>query len=269
VRTLLTSRERLVTAADGILEPDEQRLLLRPRARFVWSDGDVPLLDEARALLDAEPQVFGHVIVDEAQDLTPMQLRMVARRTRGGSLTVLGDIAQATGPVPYASWAEVMERLPGGEEAEVAELRHAYRVPAEIMALALPLLPRIAPDAQPPIAFRAGGQPPRVRRVAEGDLVTEALQEASALAREDGLLAVVLPDSLVPELTGASAFEDGVPLLSPRAAKGLEFDHVVVVEPALIAAGEQGLRELYVALTRPTRTLVVVHARPLPEPLNT
>ena len=111
--------------------------------------------------------MFGHVIVDEAQDLTPMQLRMVARRSRGGSLTVLGDIAQATGPVPYTSWVEVMEQLPGGEEAEVAELRHAYRVPAEIMALALPLHARIAPGSQPPVAFRTGGQPPRVRRVAE------------------------------------------------------------------------------------------------------
>jgi DNA helicase IV len=268
VRTLLTSRERLAAAADGVLEPEEQRLLLRPRSRFGWRDGDIPLLDEARALLDEAPHVFGHVIVDEAQDLTPMQLRMVARRTRAASLTILGDIAQATGPVPYSSWAEVTAHLPGGDQAEVSELRHAYRVPAEIMAFALPLLPRIAPTAQPPIAFREGGDPPRVRRVAEDELVTEALREANAMAREEGLLAVVLPDALVPELEGASVFDDGVPLLSPRAVKGLEFDHVIVVEPALIADGEQGLRELYVALTRPTRTLVVVHARELPEPLT-
>ncbi len=87
------------------------------------------------------------------------------------------------------------------------------------------------------------------------------------MAGEEGLLAVILPDALVPELAGHSAYDDGIPLLSPRRAKGLEFDHVVVVEPALIAAGETGLRELYVALTRPTRTLVVVHARPLPAPL--
>ena len=208
------------------------------------------------------------MIVDEAQDLTPMQLRMIARRVTGGSLTVLGDIAQGTGPVAYRSWADVLERLPGGEDAEIAELRHAYRVPEEIMALALPLLPEIAPDVAAPIAFRSGGAPPRIERVEIGELVTRALQAALELAREDGLLAVILPDALVPEFESASAYEDGIPLLAPRRAKGLEFDHVVVVEPALIAEGETGLRELYVALTRPTRTLVVIHARPLPRELQ-
>ena len=79
---------------------------------------------------------------------------------------------------------------------------------------------------------------------------------------------MILPERLVPDVAAHSAYEDGIPLLSPRRAKGLEFDHVVVVEPALIAEGETGLRELYVALTRPTRTLVVVHARPLPDPLR-
>jgi superfamily I DNA/RNA helicase len=140
-------------------------------------------------------------------------------------------------------------------------------VPAEIMQLALPLLDRIAPGVSAPIAFRGGGAPPLLERVAEGDLVTEAMRAAGRLARDEGLLAVILPESLVPDFEVASAYDDGIPLLSPRRAKGLEFDHVVVVEPALIAQGETGLRELYVALTRPTRTLVVVHARPLPEPL--
>ena len=99
--------------------------------------------------------------------------------------------------------------------------------------------------------------------------MTAALREALALATEEGLLAVILPDSLIPDLSGHSAYDDGIPLLSPRRAKGLEFDHVVVVEPALIAEGETGLRELYVALTRPTKTLVVVHSRPLPDELAT
>ena len=267
VRGLLTSRTQLESAAAGILEESEQRLLLRPRTGFGWSDDDVALLDEAHALVAEPPRLFGHVIVDEAQDLTPMQLRMVARRAVTGSLTVLGDIAQATGPVAYRSWGEVLEQLPGGEDAEIAELLHAYRVPEEIMALALPLLPLIAPDAAPPIAFRGGGTAPRIVRVEPADLVTRALRTALDLAREDGLLAVILPDELHPEFESASVYEDGIPLLSPRRAKGLEFDHVVVVEPALIAEGETGLRELYVALTRPTRTLVVVHARPLPDAL--
>ena len=268
VRTLLTSPARLAEAAEGLLDTREQRLLRRPRAGFSWSEHDLPLVDEARALLAEPPRRFGHVIVDEAQDLTPMQLRMVARRARGGSLTILGDIAQATGPIVHDRWDDVLAHLDASADAEVAELRHAYRVPAEIMGLALPLLDVVAPDVSRPIAFRSGAVPPRIERVAEDDLVTAALREALALAGEDGLLAVILPDALVPQVAAHSAYDDGIPLLSPRRAKGLEFDHVVVVEPALIAEGDTGLRELYVALTRPTRTLVVVHARPLPEPLR-
>ena len=267
VRSLLTSRARLREAADGILDADEQRLLYRSRTGFAWSEHDVPLLDEARALLAEAPRVFGHVIVDEAQDLTPMQLRAVARRASGDSLTILGDIAQATGPVAYPSWEDVLAHLPG--EADVEELRHAYRVPAEIMELALPLLGRIAPDVSPPLAFRGGAVPPRIEQVQPDELVVAALRAALALAEEEGLLAVILPESLLPEVEAHSAYDDGIPLLSPRRVKGLEFDHVVVVEPALIAEGETGLRELYVALTRPTRTLVVVHARPLPDGLST
>ena len=115
-----------------------------------WSDGDVPLLDEAHALVGEPARTFGHVIVDEAQDLTPMQLRMVARRARDGSLTALGDVAQGTGAVVYGSWQDVLRHLPRGDEAEVEELRHAYRVPREIMELALPLLDLIAPDVERP-----------------------------------------------------------------------------------------------------------------------
>ena len=268
VRSLLTSRARLAEAADGILSADEQQLLVRRRTGFGWGDHDVPLVDEARALLAEAPRVFGHVIVDEAQDLTPMQLRMVARRATGGSVTILGDIAQATGPVVHRRWGEVLAHLGEEDGAEVEELRHAYRVPAEIMELALPLLDRIAPEVEAPLAFRTGAAPPRIERVGEEELVATALRRALDLAREEGLLAVILPEALVPVVQGASAYDDGIPLLSPRRAKGLEFDHVVVVEPASIAEGETGLRELYVSLTRPTRTLVVVHARPLPEPLR-
>ena len=265
VRSLLTSAATLAEAAAGILTPDEQKLLRRRGAG--WSEADVPLLDEARSLLDAPPHAYGHVIVDEAQDLTPMQLRMIARRARDGSLTVLGDVAQGTGAVPYASWTELLPHLPHGGEATVEELRHAYRVPREIMELALPLLDTIAPDAAPPIAYRTGAAPPRVHRVDEHELLATAYREAERLATEDGLLAVIAPEELAAEVAAGDLW-DGIPLLTPRRAKGLEFDHVIVVEPALIAAREQGLRELYVALTRPTKTLVVVHARPLPPQLR-
>ncbi len=266
VRALFSTPAFLAEAAAGILEPDEQRLLRRRGSG--WSDGDVALLDEAHALVGQPPPTFGHVVVDEAQDLTPMQLRMVGRRAREGALTILGDVAQATGSVTYSSWDEVLPFLPGGGDADVEELRHAYRVPREIMDFSLPLLDVIAPGIERPVAYRTGADPPLVRRVAEEALLREAYHEASRLAREEGLVALIVADELVePALQEENAFE-GVPLLTARDAKGLEFDHVIVVEPALVAQREQGLRELYVALTRPTKTLVVVHARPLPPPLS-
>jgi DNA helicase IV len=267
VARLLTSPAALAEAAEGILELDEQKLLLRDRpkraADLVWSEHDLPLLDEARVLVDGAPRGYGHVIVDEAQDLSPMQLRTISRRALDGSLTILGDVAQATGPVVYRRWQELQPYLPEGVDVTIEELRHAYRVPAEIMEVALPLLERIAPDVEPPLAYRQGGAAPRFVR-AEGDVMEAALREAAALAELDGLIAVIGPRSLVGAWAGDGAYDElSVPVLTPRQAKGLEFDHVVVVEPAEIAAaGEQGLRELYVALTRPTKTLVVVHLLP-------
>ena len=266
VRRLLASRDSLAAAADGLLDEGEQQLLRR--ARSGWSEADLPLLDEARAVLVEAPTRYGHVIVDEAQDLTPMQLRMVARRA-AGSFTLLGDIAQATGPVPYDRWQELLPHLEGAEDAEVAELRHAYRVPREIMELALPLLERIAPEVEPPVAYRVGAERPRLVE-ADPPLQT-AFEEAARLAGEEGLLAVIAPASLRGEGEAALFDETRIAVLTPREAKGMEFDHVIVVEPAQIveeAVEGQGLRELYVALTRPTTTLVIVHARPLPPELG-
>jgi DNA helicase IV len=260
VRSLLTTRATLAEAAEGILDAAEQKLLLR-RGQG-WSDGDIPLLDEARTVLDAPPRAYGHVIVDEAQDLTPMQLRMVARRAREGALTILGDVAQATGAIRYSRWDDVLPHLPRGDEATIEELLHAYRVPREIMELALPLLDTIAPDVAAPVSYRTGADAPTVRRVAPEHLLAEAYREAERLAETEGLLAVIVPESLVGDVPQDDLW-NGVPVLTPRESKGLEFDHVVVVEPALIE-----LRELYVALTRPTKTLVVVHAQPLPREIS-
>ena len=195
--------------------------------------------------------------------------RCSTRRARGGTLTILGDVAQATGPVAYGSWADVLPHLPRGDEAEVEELRHAYRVPREIMAVALPLLERIAPDVEAPFAYRTGAEPPSVVRADEP--LAAAFDEAARLAGEEGLLAVIAPASLRGD-GGGSLFDDTrIAVLTPREAKGMEFDHVIVVEPAQIveeAVEGQGLRELYVALTRPTTTLVLVHARALPPELR-
>jgi len=267
VARLLTSPAALEAASDGVLAADERKLLLRDRPRRMsdlsWSDQDVALVDEARTLIAGPPRAYGHVIVDEAQDLSPMQLLAISRRAVDGSLTILGDVAQATGPVVYRRWEELEPFLPDEAELEIEELRHAYRVPAEIMDFALPLLDRIAPEVEPPLAYRKGGDPPRLVHVEDKELLETALREAVALEDLDGLLAVIVPRSF--------SVDDSFPfpILTPRQAKGLEFDHVVVVEPAAVAdGGDRGLRELYVALTRPTKTLVVVHARPLPEPLG-
>jgi DNA helicase IV len=268
VARLLTSPAALAAAAEGVLTAEEQRLLLRDRPRRVadlrWSEHDLPLLDVARTLIEGPPRAYGHVIVDEAQDLSPMQLLAISRRAVDGSLTMLGDVAQATGPVVYGRWQELEPYLPEDVEVTIEELRHAYRVPAEIMELAFPLLDRIAPDLERPLAYRRGGQSPKLVKVAEQDLLPTALRETVEL---DGLLAIIAPRSLAERAPGGDAFDEGtVPILTPRRAKGLEFDHVVVVEPALIAeeGGDSGLRELYVALTRPTKTLTIVHSQPLP-----
>jgi DNA helicase IV len=267
VARLLTSPSVLAEAADGVLDRDEQKLLLRDRPRRAselrWSDHDLPLLDVARTLVDGPARAYGHVIVDEAQDLSPMQLLTVSRRSVDGSLTLLGDVAQATGPVTYGRWQDLEPYLPEDAEVRIEELRHAYRVPAEIMELALPLLDRIAPDVEPPLAYRQGGAAPKLVHVAEEELVSAAAREAAAF--DDGLLAIIGPRSLVESEVMEDTF-----LLTPPQAKGLEFDHVVVVEPARIVeeGGERGLRELYVALTRPTKTLVVVYARRLPRELG-
>jgi len=264
VRRLLASREG--PATEDLLDESERRLLRR--ARSGWSEADLPLLDEARAVLVEAPTRYGHVIVDEAQDLTPMQLRMVARRA-GGSFTLLGDIAQATGPVSYDRWPELLPYLEGAADAEVEELRHAYRVPREIMELALPLLERIAPEVEPPVAYRVGAERPRL--VEADPPLAAAFEEAARLASAEGLLAVIAPASLRGEGESALFDDSRIAVLTPREAKGMEFDHVIVVEPAQIveeAVEGQGLRELYVALTRPTTTLVLVHARPLPPELE-
>ena len=260
VARLLTSPAALAEAAEGLLDRGEQRLLLRDRPRRVselqWSAHDLPLLDVARTLIEGPARSYGHVIVDEAQDLSPMQLLMVSRRAVDGSLTMLGDVAQATGPVTYGRWQELEPFLPEDIEVRIEELRHAYRVPAEIMELALPLLDRIAPDVEPPLAYRQGGAPPKLVRVDADELMSAASREAAAF--DDGLLAIIGPRSLV-----EANVLDETYVLTPPQAKGLEFDHVVVIEPALIVeeGGERGLRELYVALTRPTKTLVVVHSK--------
>jgi DNA helicase IV len=265
VRRLLTNRAALTEAADGLLGPDEQAAVLRRPARKVseepWTVADLALLDEAEAAIAGPPRSYGHIVVDEAQDLSAMGLRALARRSPAASMTVLGDLAQATAPGAQESWDEAIAHLGGPGTATRADLDLGYRVPASIMDMANGLLAEAAPGVTPCRSVRAHGRPP-VFVAAGDDLGGEVRRAVAELAAEFGTVAVVVPDALRAEVAG---LPDAVPVLRPSEAKGLEFDAVVVVEPEAIAGGTaRGLRLLYVALTRAVQELVVVHARPLP-----
>jgi DNA helicase IV len=287
VRQLLSSEERLERAASDVLTDSERRLLYRkPVERLdqvVWSASDVALVDEVENLIESTARVYGHVVLDEAQDLTPMQLRMVGRRIRAGSVTVLGDLAQATGLWTYAAWNEIVGHLGLEQGAEIEELTLAYRVPREVMDVALPVLQLTAPSIRAPQAFRDGGKEPRFLEVTLDRRLGAAVGEAAAAHREGGTAAIIAPFALLPGLRaelGTRGIEFGdaasgelatsIELLEPIAAKGLEFDHVILVEPAAVIreGAAQGHRQLYVALTRAMRTLTCVHSEPLPWPLG-
>ncbi len=287
VLRLLTDAAFLAASADGILTEEEQQLIMMAKpARSVatarWSLADVVLIDEAADLVNRTPSL-GHVIVDEAQDLSPMQLRAVGRRASTGSVTVLGDLAQATTPWATSSWAESMGHL-GHPDADVEELVAGFRVPGAVIDFAARLLPRIAPQLTPPHSVRRnrGALDLRLSTGVDGDL---AAATREALERE-GTVGVIVPDAAVPtaraaleqaglryDLLGEDAqiFDARVDLVPASLAKGLEFDHVVLLEPADIVTGEPdettGLRRLYVCLTRAVTSLVVVHAAPLPDAL--
>ncbi len=167
VRSLLTQRAFLARAAAGVLTDDEQQAILRrkPKSGEAWTADDLPLIDEAESFVKGAPRRFGHVVVDEAQDLSPMQLRMLARRAQRHSMTVLGDLAQATGPASPTSWAATLAHLGRPENAQPAELTMGYRLPGAFLALANRLLPVAAPGVAPSRSVRADGDPPDVARV--------------------------------------------------------------------------------------------------------
>jgi DNA helicase IV len=291
---LFGSPPLLNLATRDILAPDERDALARPRARRLedvpWTSADAPLLDEARWLLgpirarrgetDDDIRGYGHIVVDEAQDLAPMVLRMLARRSITGSMTLVGDIGQATSTGAATSWDDVVRHLPGRRPARTAALTVNYRTPAEVMTVAAEVLEAArVPDADPPRSVRALGRLPEMRPVPAGMVAEEVAVAAAAelSAVGEGTVAVIGPAGALPELARAlqaaglpwgdpegSGLSARVTLLDVPAAKGLEFDSVIVAEPAELVR-EGGLRSLYVALTRPTRRLVAVHAEPLPE----
>ena len=290
IRTLFRTPARLAAAADGILDGDEQALLRRKAPGKAsdepWTEADLPLLDEAEARISGVPNRYGHIVVDEAQDLSAMALRLVGRRAEGGSMTILGDLAQATTPQAIGSWDAAIGALTSDwPEATVrqAELTVGYRLPAAILDVANRLLPGAAPSVTPAVSIRQGGDPPLVLSVDRSELGSAAAAEVLALVDRTASVAVVVDDEsmdeieadlvaagLVVDRVGRSGLpgRDAVAVVSPLAVKGLEFDGVVVIEPADIIERDAGLRHLFVSLTRAVQHLGIVHARPLPSVLG-
>jgi DNA helicase IV len=294
VKRLLTNRRALAEAAEGILDGPEQELMRRPGARRLdeepWSMAELVLVDEAEALLNGHPRTYGHVVVDEAQDLSAMELRAVARRAPKRSMTILGDLAQATAPGAVRSWEDAVRHLGSPLTASIEELELGYRVPKPILDVANRLLPGAAPGVRPSRSVRLDGAAPTfVAATDAADLAAEVVRVVQEQAATWGSVGVVVPETMADRIGAALAvagvtFGDGrrggltdvVTLLLPPEAKGLEFDAVVVVEPAGFLAGgdveselgrQLGGRLLYIALTRAVQELTIVHAAPLPAAL--
>ncbi len=296
---LFGSKALLTLATRGVLDESAALSLYRSRSESVddvrWTPADVALLDDARDVLGPKPgrsgkiddadeiRTFGHIVIDEVQDLTPMQLKMATRRSLNGAMTIVGDLAQATGPLAPTDWDDVLDHLPDRKPSRVIGLSVGYRIPGQIMELANKVMAAATPSLRAPESVRVGDATPVFVR-AIGALGEAVADEVRAITTElpNASLGVIAPDSMIDELsehlTAAgvnhgtatrTGLDDGVTLVPVSVVKGLELDAVVVVEPARIVADhEHGMRSLYVALTRPTQRLSVVHADDLPQPLR-
>ena len=288
---LWSDADALRAAAGDDLTDQEQSMLLwdkpvRTKSAARWSPADMALLDELDDLMRRVPSL-GHVVLDEAQDLSPMQLRAVGRRCSTGSVTVLGDIAQGTTPWATASWDDAMRHL-GKEDHDLVVLDRGFRVPAVVIEYAARLLPVMAPGLGAPVSVRDNPGRLEIRSVASGQVDAEVVRSVERAATAPGSVGVIAPDADVERVSAALAVagvshgrldrdhgddeDHQVEVVPASVAKGLEFDRTVVVEPAAIASAEPdertGLRRLYVVLTRAVSELTIVHAEPLPEALG-
>ena len=287
---LWSDPDALRDAAGDDLSAAEQATLTwstapRSKAAARWTRADMALLDELSDVLTRTPSL-GHIVLDEAQDLSPMQLRAVGRRCSTGSVTVLGDIAQGTTPWATATWGVAMAHL-GKPDHDLVVLDRGFRVPALVIDFAARLLPHMAPGLGAPVSVR--DNPGRLEiRPSDGRSLAETVRAAvGSAAAAPGSVGVIAADADIEGLStsftaaglshGRLDLDHGddedhqVELVPASVAKGLEFDRVVIVEPAAIAAAEPdprtGLRRLYVVLTRAVSELTIVHARPLPAEL--
>ncbi|MFD4377768.1 HelD family protein [Streptomyces sp. NPDC058486] len=287
VLRLLGDAEFLAEHAAGLLSEEEQKLLLWAKpGRGVktarWSAADTVLIDETTDLVE-RTHSLGHVVLDEAQDLSPMQYRAVGRRCTTGSATILGDLAQGTTPWATQSWETALAHL-GKPESRVEELTAGFRVPSEVISYASRLLPHMAPGLAPVESVRENPGAFEIRQVTAPSEEAVVTACADALAHE-GSIGLIAADARVAQLAEALS-EAGLKYLSPgeettaesrltlvpaSLAKGLEYDYVVLDEPAAIVDGEPdertGLRRLYVTLTRAVSGLTITHASPLPPQL--
>jgi DNA helicase IV len=324
VHDLLGARPLLRAAGEGLLSDHEIATLFRERADSLedvqWTAADAALVDEARTVLgparaarrqthnqapvirelfdaptpeshdDEGIRSFGHIVVDEVQDLSAMQLRMVSRRSISGSMTVVGDMGQATAAGSAGTWERVVTHLAPRKTPSIVELTVSYRTPKEVLDAAAGVLAAAEPTLRPPRPVRTTGTVPDLRVVAHADLLSEV---AAAAGRElqavaPGRVAVLVPSERYAEFL-EELVASGLPAIDPRFssgeglaahlvvlpaddANGLEFDAFIVVEPARVAARggsdngptSRGLRTLYVAMTRPTRRLTVLGTEPIP-----
>ncbi|HYK67236.1 MAG TPA: ATP-binding domain-containing protein [Streptosporangiaceae bacterium] len=272
-------------AADAILDPAEQAAIGWPSpprgpGSARWSAADAVLIDEATDLIERTPSM-AHIVVDEAQDLSPMQCRAIGRRCTTGSATVLGDIAQGTTPWATSSWTQLLGHL-GKPGADLRVLDTGYRVPRQILDFASTLLPHIAPGLSPARSVRQDPGALLVRRIEPSVLGASLAAECAEALAKPGSVAVITADDQVSaisamlaaaavphEVLAGAATSDIITVVPVTLAKGLEFDHVIVVEPGRIAAAEdRGLHRLYVALTRAVSRLTVLYTNGLPAPLD-
>jgi DNA helicase IV len=285
VLRLLSDPGLLAEAAEGLLDEDEQRVIQwssppRGPGSARWSAADAVLVDEARDLIERIPSL-AHVVVDEAQDLSPMECRAVGRRCTTGSATVLGDLAQATTPAAVADWPQLLAHL-GKPRAGLRQLETGYRVPRQILDYASRLLPLIAPGVPAARSFRQDPGSLAIVGATPGSLPAALTRACADALDRPGSAAVIAADASLAALArmlGKAGIAHGtidgdglgarLTLVPVTLAKGLEFDHVIVAEPATIAgAHSRGLHQLYVALTRAVSRLTVLHTQPLPEPLR-
>jgi DNA helicase IV len=298
---LFGSKALLKLAARDVMSESDALALFRPRSESVddvrWTTSDVALLDDAFDVLGPKPgkggkldeaaeiRTFGHIVIDEVQDLTPMQLKMATRRSLSGSMTIVGDIAQATGPLAPDSWDDVLAHMPDRKPPRVIGLSVGYRIPGQIMELANKVAAAATPGLRAPESVRIGEAGPSIVRAESLDALPGAVAREVVTMQEQlggASLGVVAPDAMIADLSEAltaadithgsatrTGLDSGVTLVPVSVVKGLELDGVIVVEPSRIVSDtEHGLRALYVALTRSTQRLTVVHGEDLPQSMR-